>query len=144
MTRMLTLALVVLAAGPLAAQSGGARPPADLVLAREAVWRAYFEGDSARLVELLPEHMNGMDGQHRADIIRDARAFVAGGGRFVAIAFVDQDYYALGDVVITWARYRVQLRNANGPFEMNGVAIELFERQGGRWINPSWHLHADR
>ncbi len=28
----------------------------ELIVAREAVWRAYFEGDSARLVELLPDY----------------------------------------------------------------------------------------
>lgn len=140
MTRLIATLLLMVTAVPAAAQTA-ARPPAQLLADREAVWRAYFEGDSARLTELLPERMNGMDGKHRADIIRDARAFAAGGGQFIGITFEDRDYYERGDVAITWARYRVRLRNTQGPFEMNGVAIELFERRDGRWINPSWHLH---
>jgi hypothetical protein len=110
----------------------------ELIAAREAVWRAYFEGDSARLVELLPEKMFAM--HDRAQIIADSRGFAASGGRFVGITFTDDRFFVRGDVAQVQSRYRVALTNAGKPDTMSGFAIELFEKRDGRWINPSWHL----
>ena len=113
-----------------------------LIAAREAVWRAYFEGDSARLVELLPEQMFAM--HDRAQIIADSRGFVAGGGKFVGITFTDDRFFVRGDVAHVQSRYRVALTNGGKPDTMSGFAIELFEKRDGRWINPSWHLDDSR
>ena len=114
-------------------------PRPALIVARDAVWRAYFEGDSAKLVELLPDTMVAM-GKHRADIIRDAQAFVADSGRFLGIRFSDDEFYVRGDVALVFSRYRVDLVRGGKPAPMTGRAIELFEKRNGRWINPSWHL----
>ena len=114
-----------------------------LLAAREAVWRAYFAGDSARLVELLPERMVGMP-QDRAEIIVDAQQFRAGGGVLREIAFSDDEIVMRDGIAVTYARYRVLLENAGKRDSMVGFAIELFVKEGGRWINPSWHLHEGR
>jgi hypothetical protein len=110
----------------------------ELIAARESVWRAYFEGDSARLVELLPEQMFAM--HDRAQIIADSRGFAANGGKFVGISFTDDRFFVRGNVAQVQSRYRVALTNAGQPDSMSGFAIELFEKRDGRWINPSWHL----
>lgn len=110
-----------------------------LITARAAVWRAYFEADSARLVQLLPERMVAM-GKHRADIIRDAQGFVANGGRFVGITFSDDEFYVRGSIALVFSKYQVALTQQGKLTSMSGRAIELFEKRDGRWINPSWHL----
>jgi len=126
--------------GP-AEPSGSER--AALLEAREAVWRAYFAGDSARLVELLPERMVGM-GEDRAAIIASAQAFRRGGGVLTGIEFSDDEIVMRDGMAVTYAKYRVLLENAGKRDSMAGSAIELFVKEGGRWINPSWHLHEKR
>ena len=118
-------------------------PRPALIVARDAVWRAYFEGDSAKLVELLPDTMVAM-GKHRADIIRDAQGFVADSGKFLGIRFSDDEFYVRGDVALVFSRYEVNLTRRGKPAPMSGRAIELFEKRNGRWINPSWHLDDDQ
>lgn len=118
-------------------------PIPELRVAREAVWRAYFEGDSAKLVTLLPDSMVAM-GKHRADIIRDAQGFVADSGRFIGISFSDDEFYVRGNVAVVFSRYQVNVTRRGQPAPMSGRAIEVFERRDGRWINPSWHLDDDQ
>ncbi|MBL0940903.1 MAG: nuclear transport factor 2 family protein [Gemmatimonadaceae bacterium] len=113
-----------------------------LIAARADVWRAYFEADSIKLVQLLPEQMVAM-GKDRSAIIRDAQGFVASGGRFVGITFSDDEFYVRGDVALVFSKYAVALTQQGKPTTMRGRAIELFEKRDGRWINPSWHLDDD-
>ena len=151
MTDMRIVALA-LAAG-LAGCGGGSRSDtglgtpaasdsAALIAAREAVWRAYFAGDSARLVELLPERMVGMP-QDRREIIANAQQFRRGGGLLREISFSDDEIVMRDGIAVTYARYRVLLENAGKRDSMVGFAIELFVKEDGRWINPSWHLHEE-
>lgn len=111
-----------------------------LFAAREAVWRAYFTGDSAALVRLLPDTMTAMP-RTRAEIIEDARSVVATGTKFVGIEFSDDRMFLLGEVAIMWSRYTVRLTNGAGAAQREeGCPIELFVRRGDGWINPYWHL----
>ena len=112
---------------------------AQLVEAREAVWRAYFAGDSARLVELLPEQMVAM-GKDRAGIIAEAQELVRGGGRLVNLEFRCDEFFVSGDVAVVYSDYHAEVRGMDKPWVMRGRAIEVFERKNGRWINPSWYL----
>jgi hypothetical protein len=82
---------------------------AELIVAREAVWRAYFAGDSAALTRLLPERMVGM-GEHRADIIVNAQAFARGGGRLEKIEFTCDEFFVSGNVAVVFSSYRADLR----------------------------------
>lgn len=128
--------------GPLQASAQSAVSPelrAALFEARDAVWRAYFEADSAKLVGLLPEQMVAM-GQHRADIIRGAQGFKSGGGKFVGITFTDDELLVKGDMAVIWSRYRVETTRAGQPNIMTGKAIEIFVLENGKWVNPYWHL----
>jgi hypothetical protein len=112
---------------------------AQLVEAREAVWRSWYAGDSARLVELLPEPMVGM-GRTRADIIAEAQGSARSGTRLVDITFTCDEFFVSGDVAVVYSNYRVQRNAAGKPEVETGRAIELFERRNGKWVNPSWHL----
>jgi hypothetical protein len=146
--RIVALALAAGLIGCGTANRAGTAGPAAsdhaaLLAAREAVWRAYFAGDSALLVALLPERMVGMP-QDRAEIIADAQRFRAGGGVLRAITFSDDEIVMRDGIAVTYARYQVQLENAGRRDSMTGFAIELFVKEGGRWTNPSWHLHEGR
>jgi ketosteroid isomerase-like protein len=140
---LVSVLLLVTACAPAPREATTTPAPvlrAELFAARDAVWRAYFAGDTAALTRILPAEMPGM-GQDRAGIIADAQAFAREGGRLVTITFSDDEFYVQGDVAVLWSRYRVDLTGPEGPQVMEGRAIELFARQEGRWINPSWHLH---
>ena len=135
------------ATAPLAAQATGFAPVtprvrAELVAAREAVWRAYFRADTAQLTALLPERMIGM-GKTRADVIADATGFVRDGGRYEGITFTDDEFAVQGDMAVIYSHYAVRLSTRGKPWTMAGRAVELFVKRNGRWINPSWHLKED-
>lgn len=114
-------------------------PPA-LLEAREAVWRAYFTGDSALLVSLLPEEMVGM-GETRAQIIANSLAFARGSRRYEGITFSDDEFILSDSLAVTFANYEVKLSENGKPMPRRGRAIEVFRLRDGRWTNPSWHLH---
>src|SRR5687768_6104347 len=82
---------------------------AQLIVARDAVWRAYFAGDSAALVRLLPEPMIGM-GETRAEIIANSRAFARGGGRLEKLEFTCDEFFVSGDVAVLFSNYRTDVR----------------------------------
>jgi hypothetical protein len=116
----------------------------ELVTAREAVWRAYFQGDSAALVRLLPERMTAM-GRDRAGIIRDAQGYAQGGGKYVGIEFSDESFFVNGNTAVLWSHYVAHLVDKAGKRnDVKGRAIELFVNENGRWINPHWHLDGDK
>lgn len=116
----------------------------ELVAAREAVWRAYFQGDSAALVRMLPEKMVAM-GQDRAAIIRDAQSFARSGGKYVGMEFTENQFFVNGSTAILWSHYVAHTTGLGGkPNKMAGRAIELFVKVDGRWINPHWHLDQDK
>lgn len=109
-----------------------------LLEAREAVWRAYYLGDTATLGTLLPERMIGM-GTTRAEIMESSNEF-GRGRRLVQIEFTCDEFYVNGDVAVVFSNYRIQHELNSRPLVDAGRAIEVFERRGGRWLNPSWHL----
>lgn len=126
-------------AGALTAASDSASLAA-LLTAREAVWRAWFTGDSAQLVALLPEEMIGM-GETRAQIIANAQEFARGTAKYQGITFSDDEHITTDSMVVTFARYEVTLLDGGKPQKIAGKAIEVFKLVNGRWLNPSWHLH---
>jgi uncharacterized protein DUF4440 len=135
--------IAVVPTRPMRAQTTGAVDPrvrAELVTAREAVWRAWFQGDSAALVRLLPAEMAAM-GRDRDAIVRDAQEFKRGGGRFVRMEFTDDQFFVNGNTAVVWSHFIAHLTDQKGvPNERKGRAIEIFVREDGHWINPHWHL----
>lgn len=82
--------------------------------------------------------MIGM-GATRADIIAWSAEF-AQGRTLLGIEFTCDEFYVNGDVAVVFSNYRIQHQlNGEGLVDA-GRAIELFERHGGRWVNPFWHL----
>lgn len=139
MTR--TFLVVILCAAPatLTAQQPTPSQRTALIAARDAVWRAYFNGDSLGLVAALPEQMVSM-GKHRDAIIADAIGFRQGGGKLVSVTFADDEFLVEGTMALLLSNYRVVTTNGGQEQVMAGRAIEVFTLHDGRWLNPYWHL----
>jgi hypothetical protein len=137
--RYLAALLLVAPTIPVAAQQPTPAQRTALLAARDAVWRAYFHGDSLGLVAALPERMVGM-GKHRDAIIADAIGFRQGGGRLVSVTFTDNEFLVDGTMALILSNYRVVTTNEGKESVMAGKAIEVFTLKEGRWLNPYWHL----
>ena len=84
------LAAVMSASGSRVAADAAIDP--EVLAAREAAWRAFYDGDVKALGDMLPEEFIGInmnDGPfaNRAQILDAARAFVERGGRLVRLTF---------------------------------------------------------
>lgn len=128
-----------------AARASSAPPEPDLLAAREAAWRAYFAGDEATLGALLPPDFIGLNlgpGPlvDRATALAESRAFHAGGGRLVRLAFPETRAQRHGDVVVLYGRFEVVLETAGKQQTLRGRLTEVFVRRDGRWSHPGWHL----
>ena len=124
---------------PAAAQQPTPTQRAALIAARDAVWRAYFTGDSLGLVAALPERMVGM-GKQREAIIADAIGFRQGGGKLVSVTFTDDEFLVEGEMALILSSYRVVTSHEGREGVMSGKAVEVFTFRDGRWLNPYWHL----
>jgi hypothetical protein len=129
---------------PAAAQAVDAATRAQLEQAREAVWRAWFAGDSTALERLIPRAVAaGSPGgwEDRAATLEGSRQSAAGGRRLVEISF-DSTTIALHDrLAIMHARFTYVLEGTDGKrVTARGIATEVFVRQNGQWVNPFWYL----
>ena len=117
---------------------------AELLLARERIWRAWFANDSAELARLLPPAAvaaEGPDGwEDRAAIIAGSKGFAASGGKLVRIAFFDTEVVSYGTTAIVHSRFELELESGGQRNRQTGLATEIFVRRDGRWINPMWIL----
>ena len=117
---------------------------AELLDARDRIWRAWFANDSVELARLLPpaavaaESTNGWE--DRAAIVAGSRRFAASGGKLVRIRFFDTEIVSYGNIAIVHARYELELDNGGQRGTNGGRATEIFVRRNGRWVNPFWHL----
>jgi hypothetical protein len=129
----------------------GSRPAAsealdpEVLVAREAAWRAYFGGDVKTLGDLLPEEFIGIGMTDtpftdRASTLDGARAFRDGGGRLVRLAFPETRAQRFGDAVVLYGRYEAVIASGGSERTLRGRLTETFVRRDGRWVHPGWHL----
>ena len=157
---LLTMVATLLGGGPAiaAAQSptrqasaiaGGKslddRSRAELLAAREQVWRAWFANDSAQLERLLPRDQfiaAGSDSiwETREQTLAGSKAFARGGGRLSSIEFPRTEMQVFGDVVVIYTTFRYTTERAGQQHHASGNAVEVFTRRNGSWQNPSWYL----
>ena len=150
---MRALVLTLLALLPCACAGAGGRhggtlsaeERAELLGVRAAVWRAFFAGDEATLLELLPPDFIAIDpsgpiAPGREGQVEGLRAFRDADGRLVSLDFPTTEIQLLGDVAVLYTTYAVELATPQGPQRMAGRATEVFQRRGGRWVHPGWHL----
>jgi ketosteroid isomerase-like protein len=141
------LCLFILLAAPAWAAGGDDR--ADILKAREAVWRAWFANDAATLKVLVPAETivfsaNDPRWKDQAEILRSAAEFQSGGGKLTRLEFPRTEVQQFGDVAIVWSNYIAETE-MNGKKSVDaGRASEIFVRRDGHWVNPGWHTDPAR
>ena len=116
-----------------------------VLTAREAVWRAWFAGDTAALTALVPPELVTIEPGSdrfgtRASNLEASRGFAAAGGKLTRLVFPRTEFQAYGATVILYTIYELD-RVADGKKTTErGAATEVFVRQGERWVHTGWQL----
>lgn len=116
----------------------------EILKAREAVWRAWFNNDQATLKELVPEETivfssDEAKWKRQADILRTAAEFQQQGGKLTRLDFPHTEIQRFGDVAVVWSNFIVETET-NGKKSVDaGRASEIFVLRNDKWVNPGWH-----
>lgn len=134
----------------MAAQSQALRKLGDaqkksLLEAREAVWRAFFAGDRATLLKLLPEELltmepGGGEWGNRQAVLAGSAGFAASGAKLVRLEFPKTEIQAYGNTAIVYSNYLYEIEQAGQRSSHTGRVTEVFVYRNGAWVNPSWHM----
>jgi len=121
----------------------------ELLTAREAVWRAWFAGDTRQLTTLVPPELVTIEPGsttfgNLTTNLEKSRGFAAGGGRLTRLAFPTTEFQAYDATVILYTTYEMDLLVDGKTHTERGAATEVFVRQNGRWINTGWQLAPSR
>jgi len=121
----------------------------EILSAREAVWRAWFANDQARLKAAIPEETVAINAgeeawQGRNQVLESAREFGASGARLVRLEYPRTEIQLFGDVAILYTAYLFEVETGGERQVSSGRGTEIFVRRGGRWTNPGWHLDSGR
>jgi len=120
-----------------------------VLAAREAVWRAWYSGDTKALAELLPPELitlhTGSDsfGSHQS-VVAGAERFARGGGKLVRLNFPRTEFQRYGSTVVVYTTYELETENGGKTQTERGKATEIFVRRGGKWLNTGWQLAPER
>jgi hypothetical protein len=118
---------------------------AALMTARESVWRAWFGGDEATLMKLLPPELVTIEPGSttlgtRTSTLDGSRAFASGGGKLARIAFPSTEIQVYGNTAILYTSYEMDLATGGEPHSERGMATEVFVLTDGQWLNTGWQL----
>ena len=116
-----------------------------LLTAREAVWRAWFAGDSAQLTKLLPPELITVEGSGDFGTLKSnldgSRGFASSGGKLARLVFPRTEMQAYGNTVVLYTTYEMDLVTGGSTKTERGAATEVFVQQpDGRWVNTGWQL----
>jgi ketosteroid isomerase-like protein len=143
-TRVMTIATVIvtfLSTGNLVAQK---QNDEELLRVRETVWRAWFQGDTQALAELVPSETIVMSGgeenwMSQAEVLQSAAEFHAKSGKLVRLEFPRTEVQHFGDVAVVWSKYVVETEVDGKRTASAGRVTEIFVWRNGHWTNPGWH-----
>ncbi len=112
---------------------------------REAVWRAWFAGDEAKLERLVPEETIAIGASREAwskqgDVLTSSRGFAEAGGKLLALEFPRTEIQLFGDVAVVYTSYSFTTEVEGEVATSSGRGTEIFVRRDDRWVNPGWHL----
>lgn len=122
---------------------------AELLHARETVWRAWFAGDTNTLEDLVPRETIVMSGgeeqwKHQADVLRSSADFHAKGGKLIQLEFPRTEIQHFGNVAIVWSSYSLEVDVDGKRSPDSGRVTEIFVWRDGHWTNPGWHTDAGK
>jgi ketosteroid isomerase-like protein len=121
---------------------------AELLVAREAVWRSWFANDTAQLARLLPANLlaippQGEGWQSLREVLAESRGFVATGGKLLRLEFPRTEIQVFGPVAVIFSSYLFETEAGGTRNVLTGRVTEVFEFVNGGWVNPSWHMDND-
>jgi ketosteroid isomerase-like protein len=116
---------------------------------REAVWRAFFANDRARLEELVPEDTIAINAgeeiwHDQGGVRRGAEELAKSGARLVSLEFPRTEIRVYGDAVILYTTYRYELETDGKREVFSGRGTEIFVNRDGRLVNTGWHLDSGK
>jgi ketosteroid isomerase-like protein len=115
-----------------------------VLTAREAVWRAWFAGDTDALTKLLPPELVTVESRGDfgtlASNLEGARGFAGSGGKLTRLEFPRTEFQAYGNTVILYTTYEMDLQAGGKTNTQRGVATEVFVERDGHWLNTGWQL----
>jgi hypothetical protein len=146
----ITLAvLAVAAARPAIAATAhpvSARDRAELLAAREAAWRAFYDPDTTALErvlgpELIAIQESDADWPDRGQLVALARRLKELDVRLIRLEFPRTEIQRYGDTAILYYTYIFEtgVHGVSGGVDA-GRGTEIFVRRGGRWVDVGWHL----
>lgn len=117
--------------------------------AREAVWRAWYTGDTKALAELLPPELITLNSGSKdfgsyASIVASSERFAKGGAKLVRLEFPRTEFQRYGNTVIIYTTYELDIESQGKVQTERGKATEIFVRRGGKWLNTGWQLAPER
>jgi hypothetical protein len=118
---------------------------AELMNAREAVWRAWFAGDGPALRKLLPPELITIEPHSDTfgsftSTMEGSRGFAAGGGKLTRLAFPSTEIQVYGNTAIVYTSYEMDLQSGGQTRSERGMATEAFVLKNGQWLNTGWQL----
>ena len=121
----------------------------DLLKTREAVWRAWFAGDTKTLETLVPPETmvisaGEKEWKHQAEVLETAAAFHKEGGKLLRLEFARTEIQHFGEVAVLWSSYLVETESGGKRSTSSGRVTEIFHWKDGRWTNPGWHTDEER
>jgi ketosteroid isomerase-like protein len=121
-----------------------------LLDAREAVWRAYFAGDRARLEKLIPEETIAIDPggnenwSGRQKILDGSSEFAKSGGKLIKLEFPKTEIQMYGVTAVIYSAYSYELETGGQRSTHTGRVTEVFVLRNGQWVNPGWHMDSGK
>lgn len=116
-----------------------------LLTAREAVWRAWYGGDTKALEALLPPELvtlgPGESGWGVRDgIIAASARFANNGGKLTRLEFPRTEIQVYGNTAIIYTSYLLDVAEDGKTRTEKGKATEVFVHRDGQWVNSGWQL----
>ena len=140
------VALAILCLGTLSSANLAAQKQddAELLRARETVWRAWFAGDTNTLKDLVPAETIVMSvgeeqWKHQADVLLTSADFHAKGGKLIQLEFPRTEIQHFGNVAVVWSTYALEIEVDSKRSSDSGRVTEIFVWRDGHWMNPGWH-----
>ena len=112
---------------------------------REAVWRAWFTNDQAKLEKLIPREAVAINAGEeawadRAAILEGAKQFARSGAKLVRLEFPRTEIQMYGNTVILYTQYVFETESAGKRSTHAGRGAEHFVIRDGLLVNTGWLL----
>ena len=116
--------------------------------AREAVWRAWFANDRAKLEEMIPDEAIAIENgskewANRDAILAGAKRFAESGAKLARLEFPRTEMQVYGNTIILFTSYLFETEKDGRRSTSAGSGVETFVRRNGKLVNTGWLLAAD-